>query len=123
MVSDASPPMQNDRTIDSYEPGEITRLLHEVRDGNRAALEEVMVLIYDELRVIARKQLDREYRVSTLDPTALVHEVYLRIVRCGRIHADHRAHLLRIAARAMRQVLVDRARRRQATKREHGGRR
>jgi RNA polymerase sigma factor (TIGR02999 family) len=99
------------------EPGEVTRLLREGREGNDAAFEKVLALIYDDLRVIARVQLRREYQARTLEPTALVHEAYLKMVRGASVEAVDRAHFLAIAAHAMRQVLVDRARRRNAAKR------
>ena len=98
--------------------GEVTRLLREARDGNRAALDKALSLIYDDLRTLARRQLRREYQERTLEPTALVHEAYLKMV-CGiSVDAIDRAHLLSLAAHAMRQVLVDHARRRTAAKRE-----
>jgi len=100
------------------EPGEVTRLLREMRGGDDHAGERVLSLIYDDLRQIARRQLRREYQERTLEPTALVHEAYLKMVHGTRVAADDRAHLLALAARAMRQVLVDHARRRTAAKRE-----
>ena len=99
-------------------PGEVTRLLPAVRSGNREALDQVLALIYDDLRTLARIQLQREYQSRTLDPTALVHEAYLKMVGGTKIDATDRAHLLALAARAMRQVLVDHARRRRTAKRE-----
>jgi RNA polymerase sigma factor (TIGR02999 family) len=91
--------------------------LREGREGNDTAFEKVLALIYDDLRVIARVQLRREYQSRTLEPTALVHEAYLKMVRGASVEAVDRAHFLAIAAHAMRQVLVDRARRRNAAKR------
>ena len=99
------------------EAGEVTRLLRDVRRGDDDALERVMALIYDDLRALARFQLNREYQARTLEPTALVHEAYLKIVRGANVDATDRAHFLALAAHAMRQVLVDRARRRATTKR------
>src|SRR5262249_26382662 len=99
-------------------PGEGTRLLRDAAAGNGSAVERVLTLIYEDLRVSARKQLRREHQSRTLEPTALVHEAYLKIVRGTRVDATDRAHLLALAARAMRQVLVDHARRRAAAKRE-----
>lgn len=99
------------------DPGEVTVLLRELRGGNGAVLERVLTLIYDDLRALARRQLQREYQARTLEPTALVHEAYLKLVRGTRVDATDRAHFLAIAAHAMRQVLVDRARRRTAAKR------
>jgi RNA polymerase sigma factor (TIGR02999 family) len=99
------------------ETGEVTRLLRDVRRGDDDALERVMALIYDDLRALARFQLNREYQARTLEPTALVHEAYLKIVRGANVDATDRAHFLALAAHAMRQALVDRARRRATTKR------
>jgi RNA polymerase sigma factor (TIGR02999 family) len=98
-------------------PGEVTRLLHEARGGAQEALDRVLALIYDDLRVIARRQLQREYAERTLEPTALVHEAYLKLVGSAALGAADRAHFLAIAAHAMRQVLVDHARRRTSAKR------
>jgi RNA polymerase sigma factor (TIGR02999 family) len=106
--------MHSDR---APEPGEVTRLLREVRDGNGTAIDKVMALMYDDLRVLARSQLRREYRARTLEPTTLVHEAYLKMVRGANVEATDRGHLLALAAHAMRQVLVDHARRRKAAKR------
>jgi RNA polymerase sigma factor (TIGR02999 family) len=98
--------------------GEVTRLLREARDGNGGALDRALSLIYDDLRTLARRQLRREYQERTLEPTALVHEAYLKMVRGITVDAVDRAHLLSLAAHAMRQVLVDHARRRIAAKRQ-----
>ena len=100
------------------DPGEVTRLLPAIRNGSAEALEMVLSLIYDDLRALARRQLAREYVSRTLDPTSLVHEAYLKMVGGARIDATDRAHLLALAARAMRQVLVDHARKRNSAKRE-----
>jgi len=99
-------------------PGEVTKLLRDAREGDHAALDQVLVLIYDDLRALARSQLRREYQERTLEPTALVHEAYLKMVRGARLQASDRSHFLALAAHAMRQVLVDHARRRTAAKRE-----
>ena len=98
--------------------GDVTRLLGEARAGNDAALEKVLVLIYDDLRALARRQLRREYSSRTLEATALVHEAYLKMTRGAKLTAHDRSHVLALAAHAMRQVLVDHARRRRAAKRE-----
>src|SRR5215216_3155082 len=95
----------------AVQQGEVTRLLREVRGGNGAALDKALALIYDDLRLLARRQLRREYQERTLEPTALVHEAYLKMVGGVSVDATDRAHLLSLAARAMRQVLVDHARR------------
>jgi RNA polymerase sigma factor (TIGR02999 family) len=92
--------------------------LRAAREGNNAALDQILALIYDDLRVLARRQLRREYHERTLEPTALVHEAYLKMVGGTSVDASDRAHLFALAAHAMRQVLVDHARRRGAAKRE-----
>jgi RNA polymerase sigma factor (TIGR02999 family) len=99
--------------------GEATRLLRAVHDGDSGALEQLIPLVYEDLRRLARRQLGREYGERTLDPTALVHEAYFKL-GAGAMVASDRAHFLAIAARAMRQVLVDHARDRKAAKRGGG---
>ncbi len=97
--------------------GEVTQLLHAVRRGEREALDQLLPLVYDELRLLARRQLNREHAPRTLHATGLVHEAYLKLAAGGSVEATDRAHFLAIAARAMRQVLVDHARRRRAVRR------
>jgi RNA polymerase sigma factor (TIGR02999 family) len=97
--------------------GEVTRLLHAARAGDGEALDRIVPLIYDDLRVLARRQLRRELGERTMLPTSLVHEAYMKLSRGAALHAGDRAHFLAIAARAMRQVLVDDARRRSTAKR------
>jgi RNA polymerase sigma-70 factor, ECF subfamily len=104
----------------SIPSGEVTQLLRAVRVGDRVALDRILPLIYDDLRRLARRQLGREGGARTLDPTALVHEAYLKLAGGGTIGAADRAHFLAIAARAMRQVLVDHARKRRTAKRGEG---
>lgn len=104
-------------------PGDVTRLLRAVRDGDRDALDRVLAMVYDDLRTLARRHLRREFAERTLEPTALVHEAWLKMAAGGRLDAADRAHFLSLAARAMRQVLVDRARRRRSAKRENAGNR
>lgn len=96
--------------------GEVTQLLRAVRLGDPGAVDRLVPLVYDELRALAKRELYREAAGHTLHPTALVHEAYLKLVG-GSLQAADRAHFLAIAARAMRQVLVDHARRRMAAKR------
>lgn len=98
-------------------PGEVTRLLESARAGERAAVDQLMPMVYDELKRIAKSQLDRHYDPPTLQATSLVHEAYLKLAGGAPLQAENRAHMLSIAARAMRQVLVDQARRRGAQKR------
>lgn len=99
--------------------GEVTRLLLGARDGDPAALERLIPLLYDDLRRLAQRQLDREYGERTLNATALVHESYFKLGAVA-LAANDRAHFLAMAARAMRQVLVDHARDRKAAKRGGG---
>jgi RNA polymerase sigma factor (TIGR02999 family) len=115
-MSDASQPSHND-PAPARRGGDVTRLLRDVRNGDGAAIERVLSLVYDDLREVARNQLRREYQARTIEPTALVHEAYLKLVR-GTVDATDRAHFLALAARAMRQVLIDHARHRNAAKRE-----
>jgi RNA polymerase sigma factor (TIGR02999 family) len=99
---------------------EITELLLALRGGDRAVLSDLVPLIYDELRVIARRRLRTERTGHTLTTTALVHEAYLKLVRLDRMHWRSRAHFFAIAAQAMRQVLVNHALRRKRIKRGKG---
>jgi RNA polymerase sigma factor (TIGR02999 family) len=98
----------------------VTLLLRELADGDQAALDRLIPLVYDELRRIARGQLRRERPGHTLQPTALVNEVYARML--GQEQPDYRdrAHFLSIAARAMRKILIDYARGHKAEKRGGG---
>jgi RNA polymerase sigma-70 factor, ECF subfamily len=101
-------------------PSEVTRLLEAAVAGDNEALDRLMPLVYEDLRRVARRQLDREGGGHTLQTTALIHEAYLKLAGGGAVGATSRAHFLAIAARAMRQVLVDYARRRKAAKRGGG---
>lgn len=96
---------------------DITRLLIDWRHGDEAALVELMPLVYAELRKLARRYLRRERSDHTLQPTALIHEAYLKLVDQELPTLKDRAHFYGIAARVMRQVLIDHARRHQAVKR------
>lgn len=100
--------------------GEITELLVAHREGDRDAFEELMPLVYDDLRRIAHHQLARHRRQGTLNTTALVHEAYLKLVDQTRIEVADRDHFFAVAARAMRQIIVDFARKRTAAKRGGG---
>lgn len=99
--------------------GAVTVLLGAARDGDRRALDRLLPLVYDDLRAVAEREMRREAAGHTLQPTALVHEAFLRLTGAAGSASD-RAHFLAIAARAMRQVLVDHARRRSAAKRGGG---
>ena len=96
---------------------DVTALLVEWRQGDTAALERLVPLVYAELRKLARAQLRHEQAGHSVQATALVHEVYLRLVHVNRMTVESRAHFMSIAARLMRQILVDRARRKLADKR------
>jgi len=97
---------------------EVTALLARWSEGDSAALERLMPLVYDECRRIASLQLRRERPEHTLEPTALVHELYLRLVDQSRTDWKNRAHFFGIAAQLMRRILVDHARSRNAAKRD-----
>jgi RNA polymerase sigma factor (TIGR02999 family) len=94
-----------------------TALLITADSGDGAALDRLVPLVYDELRALARRHLAREHRQQTLQTTALVHEAYLKLVDDTRVTRRGRAYFFAAAARAMRQVLVDRARKRNAARR------
>ena len=98
---------------------DITALLVDLRDGDEAAVDALFPLVYDELQALARGQLHHERDGHTLNPTALVHEAYLKLVGQEAEWAN-RAHFFGIAALAMRRVLVHYARRRAADKRGGG---
>lgn len=99
---------------------DITNLLRRLHDGDRDALETLAPLIYDELHRIAERELRRDRSNHTLQTTALVHEVFLRIFGENSPSFNDRAHFLGVVARVMRQVLVDYARARKAKKRGGG---
>lgn len=100
--------------------GHVTRLLAAWASGDRSALETLMPVVHNELRRLARRQLAGERREHTLQPTALVHEAFLRLVDSPPDHWQNRVHFFGIAARLMRQVLVDHARAHGAAKRGAG---
>lgn len=104
----------------SRERGDVTALLRRVGDGDADALDHVFPLVYQELQRIARAQLAHERAGHTLQPTALVNEAYLKLIQRPPIGAETRGHFLGVAARAMRQVLVDHARAWGAEKRGGG---
>lgn len=97
--------------------GEVTQLLARFRAGDRDAQSQLLPLVYGELRRLALGCLNRERRDHTLEPTALVHEAFLRLTRGDQPVWQDRAHFLGVASRLMRQILVDYARRHQARKR------
>jgi RNA polymerase sigma factor (TIGR02999 family) len=100
---------------------DVTRVLASLRDGDPSAASQLLPLVYDELRKLAAHHLAREKVGQTLQPTALVHEAYMRLVRADGedVRWDSRGHFFGAAATAMRRILVESARRRQRVK--HGG--
>lgn len=99
---------------------EITGLLQQWSAGDQRALEELIPAVYEELRILARHHLSGEAGPRTLQPTALVHETFLRLVGLNRTQWSGRAHFFGAAAQVMRRVLVDEARRRKSLKRGSG---
>jgi RNA polymerase sigma factor (TIGR02999 family) len=100
-------------------PGDITSLLIDVRDGKRQAVDALLPLVYEHLRAVAHRRL-AVGRSTGLDTTDLVHEAYLKLFDQTRLSVHDRRHFFAVAAMAMRQVLVDQARRRAAHKRGGG---
>ena len=103
--------------VDPPSTHRVTRLLLAWEGGSAAAPEELLSAVYEELRQMARAYLQRERGDHTLQPTALVHEAYLRLVDHTQINWQSRSHFYGVAARVMRRVLVDHARRQSADKR------
>jgi RNA polymerase sigma factor (TIGR02999 family) len=97
----------------------IAALLERWSRGDREAYDQLLAQLYGDIHAIAVRQLNRE-RYLTIRPTALVHEVYLRLAECHQMQWQDRAHFLCMAARVARQALVDEARRRRAEKRDGG---
>lgn len=106
---------------DKPEPGEVTRLLQEIAQGNRVAESELAPLVYDELRRLASRFMRQERDGHTLQTTALVHEVYLRLIGSSQVSWADRGHFFAVASRMMRRILVDHAREKLAAKRGAGG--
>lgn len=97
--------------------GTVTRLLSELEGGNDGALDELFPIVYDELRAIARRHRRGWDGDTTIGTTALVHEAYLKLTGVEQVRATSRLHFLRVASRAMRQILSNYARDRRAMKR------
>ena len=98
-------------------PSDITALLDDWGRGDSRALDRLVPLVYAELRRVAARQLRHERDGHSLQPTALVHEAYLRLVDQRQVHWQNRAHFFAVSAQVMRRILVDHARRRKAAKR------
>src|ERR1700737_102961 len=90
-------------------PGDVTRLLMAWSQGDSKALEELIPIVYDELHRLAEQHLVRERAGHTLQPTAVVHEAYLKLVDQKRVTWKNRGHFFAVAAQAMRRLLVDHA--------------
>jgi RNA polymerase sigma factor (TIGR02999 family) len=101
---------------------EVTQILHSLAQGDPSAAGQLLPLVYEELRQLAAQKLVHETPGQTLQPTALVHEAYLRLVGAGEeLHWNSRGHFFAAAAEAMRRILVENARRKKSEK--HGGER
>ena len=108
------------RSLQSAPMSDVTRILAQIESGDPSAAEQLLPLVYDELRKLAAVRLAQEKPGQTLQATALVHEAWLRLAGAGPTQSwDHRGHFFAAAAEAMRRILVERARRRQCEK--HGG--
>ena len=102
------------------EPADVTRLLAQWANGDRRAMDALISVVYAELRAIAEGYLRHERRGHTLQPTALVHEAWLRLVKQDPVAFEHRKQFYALAAQAMRRILVDHARMTTAEKRGGG---
>jgi RNA polymerase sigma factor (TIGR02999 family) len=103
--------------VGSPAPGEVTVLLQRLQGGDRTAYDALLPLVYDELRAVARRALARERTTHTLQATELAHEAYLKLLGPLDVDWQGRSHFLAVASRAIRQLLVDHARKRLADKR------
>ena len=103
-------------------PSEVTRLLKAWGSGNTAALDQLMPIVYNELRAVAAHYLRRERPDHTLQPTALVNEAYLRLIDQKQVEWQNRAHFVGVAAQMMRRILVDHAKGTHRAKRGGGAR-
>ena len=102
---------------DQQTPNEITQMLIELTDGNQEVVNQILPHIYDELKRLASSYLRRERVDHTLQPTALVHEAYMKLIDQKRVQWQNRAHFFGIAAQVMRRILMDNARKHKADKR------
>jgi len=102
-------------------PGDVTQILNAIESGDAKAADELLPLVYDELRRLAAQRMARELPGQTLQATALVHEAWLRLAGAeGQARFENRAHFFASAAEAMRRVLIDRARGKRTTRRGVG---
>lgn len=111
---------RGDKPLMKPAPNEITKLLKDWSGGDQTALDKLMPLVYDELHWLAHQHIRREQPGHTLQTSALINEAYLRLVDQPKIRWENRAHFFGIAARLMRRILVDEARKRNAAKRGGG---
>jgi RNA polymerase sigma factor (TIGR02999 family) len=116
----SSPADSWNEEIMTASPKEVTQMLLDWSNGDRAAFDRLVPMVYDELRRLANHYMRRERPGQTLQTTALVHEAYTRLVDYKRMRWQDRAHFFAVAAQVMRRILVERARRRQAVKRGQG---
>jgi RNA polymerase sigma factor (TIGR02999 family) len=107
------------RHVGEQPMSDVTRLLQEIRSGNRTATDKLVSAVYDELHGLAVKKLAQERPGQTLQATALVHEAYLRLLGNERAEWDNSAHFFAAAAEAMRRILIEAARRK--SRQRHGG--
>jgi RNA polymerase sigma factor (TIGR02999 family) len=112
---------QGDKPLMKPAPREITQLLKDWSGGDQAALDRLMPLVYDELHRLAHQYMRREQPGHILQTSALINEAYLRMIDQPQISWENRSHFFGIAARVMRRILVDAARKRNSAKGDRGG--
>src|SRR5678815_1721656 len=100
---------------------QFTRVLDQIQEGNQKAADELLPLVYEELRKLAAHKMASEAPGQTLQPTALVHEAWLRLTGDGSKTWDNRGHFFAAAAEAMRRILIERARAKRRLRRGAGG--
>jgi RNA polymerase sigma factor (TIGR02999 family) len=98
---------------------EVTQIMNAIKEGDPTAVDKLLPLVYEELRLLAAQKMAQEKPGQTLQPTALVHEAYIRLVGAENQHWDGRGHFFTAAAEAMRRILVENARRKKS--RKYGG--
>lgn len=106
--------------MDNKDPNQVTQILGEMVAGDDSAASRLLPLVYEELRAVAGNLMSAERANHTLQPTALVHEAYIRLAGAGATEWKGRAHFMAVAARAMRRLLINHARDRRAAKRGGG---
>ena len=96
---------------------EVTQIMNAIKEGDPTAVDKLLPLVYEELRLLAAQKMAQERPGQTLQPTALVHEAYIRLIGAENQHWDGRGHFFTAAAEAMRRILIDNARRKKSLKR------